>query len=117
MWEDETYQRRKIDYTKLNEALTKAQLAQLERDFLTALDYNVGVKAAVYTEWYFKLCDLAEKNHMRVRPLDSNEARTLEIRGAIVESQLRALNTRAHSGPTLGSSAPPPSPRSRAIVD
>ena len=31
--------------------LTKADLAQLERDFLQALDYNVGVKANVYTDW------------------------------------------------------------------
>jgi len=117
VWEDEIYHRRHIDFTQLNEALTKTQLAQLERDFLTALDYNVGVKAAVYTDWYFRLCTLAERNDLRVRPLDQNEARRLEIRGAIMESHLRSsVGTRAHSGPVSGAEATAPSPRSRAVV-
>eukprot|EP00325_Prymnesiales_sp_UTEX-LB-985_P003323 CAMPEP_0174701272 /NCGR_PEP_ID=MMETSP1094-20130205/5962_1 /TAXON_ID=156173 /ORGANISM="Chrysochromulina brevifilum, Strain UTEX LB 985" /LENGTH=546 /DNA_ID=CAMNT_0015898887 /DNA_START=51 /DNA_END=1691 /DNA_ORIENTATION=+ len=114
VWEDEVLHHRQVDFTRLNEALTKAQLAQLERDFLTALDFNVGVKAAVYTDWYFKLCTLAEKNDLRVRPLDQTEARRLEIRGAIFENQLRSINNRSHSGPMLG--AEPPTPRSRAVV-
>ena len=33
--------------------------------FLQLLDYNVCVSAAVYTEWYFKLCDLCERNSAR----------------------------------------------------
>ena len=99
----------------LFQTLTKPELAQLERDFLKALDYNVGVKATVYTDWYFKLCTLAERNHTRLRPLDANEANFLEIRGAIVEKKL--LSERSpRSDPTLSDSMPGPSPRSRIVL-
>ena len=55
VWEDEAYYHTCKDFTLLSETLTKPELAQLERDFLNALDYNVGVKAAVYTDWCARL--------------------------------------------------------------
>ena len=58
VWEDQRYLN--VDFTKLCPALTLQQLNQLEKQFLTLLDYNVGISAAVYTEWYFRLCDLCE---------------------------------------------------------
>jgi len=113
VWEDEAYYHTCKDFTLLSETLTKPELAQLERDFLNALDYNVGVKAAVYTDWYFKLCTLAEKNNSRLRPLGTNEAKLLEIRGSIVGRKLLSEHN-PNSDPTL--SDVQASPRSRVVI-
>ena len=116
VWDDAAYRYQRHDYTQLNSALTSSALAQLERDFLKALDYNVGVKAAIYTDWYFKVCTLAQKNQLRMHPLDVREANSLEIRGNLFEARLSAQCEKAHSGPMSGAKEETPSPRSRAII-
>ena len=52
----------------------------IHSDFLQLLDYNVGVKAAVYTDWYFRLGTMCERNSMRLRPLDGQEVRAPNVR-------------------------------------
>lgn len=96
VWEDKPHLN--VDFTRLCPALTLRQLNRLERDFLQLLDYNVGVKAAVYTEWYFRLGTLCERSSMRLRPLDGHEARALEISAGIYTSRLQA-EARPSSGP------------------
>ena len=77
VWEDRSHLN--VDFTLLCPTLNLKQLNALERNFLRLIDYNVGVKATVYTEWYFHLCALCERNSMRMRPLDGQEAKALEI--------------------------------------
>jgi hypothetical protein len=118
VWEDVAVKSSQIDLTQLHEGLTQKHLAKLERDFLQALDYNVGVRATVYTDWYFKLCSLADKSELRVRPLNPEEAKLLEIRGALFESHIRASNQRTRSGPIDGRDMRAgESPRSRLVID
>jgi len=96
VWEDKPHLN--VDFSRLCPALTLHQLNRLERDFLQLLDYNVGVKAAVYTDWYFRLGTLCERSSMRLRPLDGHEARALEISAGIYKSRLQA-EARPSSGP------------------
>ena len=82
----------------------------------------MSVKASVFTDWYFKLCTLAERKDIRLRPLEPSEAVSLEIRGALYESRLRAATERPHSGPELGgkshgSASAAGTPRSRAVIN
>ncbi|KOO28846.1 nterminal domain containing protein [Chrysochromulina tobinii] len=93
------------------------KMAQLERDFLQAIDYNVGIKAAVYTEWYFKICTFAERLSAPLRPLGKDVATLLEIRGAAFEEKILAERPQSQSDPTLSDSCKaPPAPRSRIVL-
>ena len=103
-------------HAPLEQNLTKHELAQLERDFLKALDYNVGVKAMVYTDWYFKVCTLAERNDRPLRPLACDEAHFLEIRGELIQKKLASELQSPHSDPMLQDGNPGPSPRSRVVI-
>lgn len=117
VWEDGRHYRAPKDYVLLNATVTKAQMAQLERDFLQAIDYNVGIKAAVYTEWYFKICTFAERLSAPLRPLGKDVATLLEIRGAAFEEKILAERPQSQSDPTLSDSCKaPPAPRSRIVL-
>ena len=96
VWEDKPHLL--VDFTPLCPALTLQQLNELERDFLRLLDYNVGVKASIYTEWYFRLSALCERSSIRLRPLDAEEARKLEIKASLYEGRLQR-GPRWHSAP------------------
>ena len=78
VWEDRAHLN--VDFTQLCPNLTIQQLNSIERNFLRLIDYNVGVKATIYTEWYFHLCALCEREDaVSMRPLDSRQAHALEI--------------------------------------
>ena len=109
MWEDKRYMN--VDFTSLCPALTLQQLNDIEVQFLQLLDYNVCVSAAVYTEWYFKLCDLCERNSVRLKPLDSAEAAHLEITSDMHSTRLRS-DFMTRSGTVLGRAGAP----TRAVV-
>ena len=102
VWEDKRYMN--VDFTVLCPALTLQQLNYIEVQFLQLLDYNVCVSAAVYTEWYFKLCDLCERNSVRLKPLDSTEAAHLEICSDMHATRLRS-DYMTRSGTVLGRGA------------
>ena len=110
VWEDQRYLN--IDWSKLCPLLTLQQLNQLEKQFLTLLDFNVGISAAVYTEWYFRLCDLCEKNQVRLRPMDSGEAQYLEIKASIYGNARKASISKSGPMPTDHT----PAPASRAVL-
>jgi len=104
VWEDKRYMN--VDFTGLCPALTLHQLNNIEIQFLQLLDYNVCVSAAVYTEWYFKLCDLCERNSVRLKPLDSAEAAHLEITSDMHSTRLRS-DFMTRSGTVLGRAGAP----------
>ena len=110
VWEDQRYLN--VDWSKLCPLLTLQQLNQLEKQFLTLLDFNVGISAAVYTEWYFRLCDLCEKNQVRLRPMDSGEAQYLEIKASIYGNARKASISKSGPMPTDHT----PAPASRAVL-
>ena len=121
VWED--HSALSVDYTRLHADLTVKQINTLERDFLRLIDYNVGVKSAVYANWYFRLGTLCERNQMRMRPLDGNEALALEIGSDQYASRIKAQGNRPNSGPlpsvegTPGDRTPAtPGSASRAVI-
>ena len=114
VWEDRSHMN--VDFTRLNVQLTLQQINQLERDFLRLIDFNVGVKAAVYTDWYFRLASLCERTSTRLRPVDGHEARALEISTNTYAEQMHKLeNTKPHSGP-LPEGNHDETPRSRLVL-
>lgn len=113
VWEDKRYMN--VDFTTLCPALTLQQLNHIEVQFLQLLDYNVCVSAAVYTEWYFKLCDLCERNSVRLKPLGASEAAYLEICSDLLSTRWHG-DMLAKSGPAVVG-AGLPTPRSRAVVN
>ena len=69
----------------------------------------------MYTNWYFRLGSLCERNSMRIRPLDSREASVLEIGSGRFANRIRAHVTRPQSGP-IESAVAQPSPRTRVVL-
>lgn len=71
---------------------------------------------------YFKVCMLAERSNVRLRPLGKDEATNLEIRGAIVQRALQHEYKSSHSDPSLSgveselAMAIGVSPRSRVVI-
>mmetsp|Transcript_56687 Transcript_56687/g.93738 ORF Transcript_56687/g.93738 Transcript_56687/m.93738 type:complete len:381 (+) Transcript_56687:219-1361(+) len=112
VWEDRRLMN--TDFTRLCPALTLQHLNQLEVGFLQLLDYNVTISAAVYTEWYFKVCELCENNHVRLRPLSQAEAFELEINSNLYVSKLQ--RRQSQSGPIAGTTSCDPASRGRAIL-
>jgi len=88
VWEDKRHMN--AGFVHICPDLTVPLLNQLEFDFLTQLDYHVGVRAAVYTDWYFKICSLCERSNYRMKPLDADEAARLELQALSYEENLRA---------------------------
>mmetsp|Transcript_20724 Transcript_20724/g.43737 ORF Transcript_20724/g.43737 Transcript_20724/m.43737 type:complete len:381 (+) Transcript_20724:280-1422(+) len=97
MWEDRPISR--IDFTPLSPSLKPHQLGLIEREFLRMLDYHFTISAGVYTEWYFKLCELCERNEVRMKPLSQAEASKLEIRSHNFSNQIKSNMQGAMSGP------------------
>jgi len=53
---------------------------QLEREFLSALDFKLVLKTSVYAEYYFALRSIAGLDCFPSRPLDKETAHHLEIK-------------------------------------
>jgi hypothetical protein len=113
VWEDERHMN--AGFIRLCPDLTLPRLNQLEFDFLSLLDYQVSVRAAVYTDWYFKVCSLIERSNVGRKPLDAEEATRLEVRTMIYEQKLRDKGPRSNSAPLPGDHDAQPT-RSRAIL-
>jgi len=60
--------------------LTVDDINQLEREFLSALDFKLVLKASVYAEYYFALRSIAGLESFPLRPLDKETAQHLEIK-------------------------------------
>jgi len=59
--------------------LTVDDLNQLEREFLSALDFKLVLKPSVYAEYYFALRSIAGSEGFPSRPLDKETAQKLDI--------------------------------------
>jgi len=100
MWEDQPVTN--VDFTSLDASLTSPQLHMIEREFLRMLDYHFTISAAIYTEWYFKLCELCERKSIRMRPLNHTEATQLEINTHLFTTKVQSTHNSSVSGPIEG---------------
>jgi len=62
-------------------------LNRLEREFLSALQFTVSLKASVYAKYYFDLRALSDvdDDHFPVKPLDFEGAKSLEAKSIGLE--------------------------------
>jgi len=63
--------------------LTVEDINRLEREFLSALDFKLVLKASVYAEYYFALRSIAGMENFPLKPLDKESALKLSINGSI----------------------------------
>jgi len=63
--------------------LTVEDINRLEREFLSALDFKLVLKASVYAEYYFALRSIAGTENFPLKPLDKVTAQKLAINGSI----------------------------------
>jgi len=53
---------------------------KLERWYMNAINYNVSIRSSLFVKYYFELRELMAKKgkHLKLKPLNSNEAKILE---------------------------------------
>jgi len=95
VWEDQAVWN--VDFLSVFPCVSVKDLGQLEKILLKLLQYNVSLKASVYTKYYFELRTLAEKDarNFPLEPLDKEAAKRLESRSQQTEESYRAENTKS----------------------
>ncbi len=92
VWEEEAVWNE--DFLSLFPAIGVKRFATLELHMLTAMKFEVCVKASQYTEAYFELTALStEKRDWKKKPLTKDEARELEIRTLNLETKTKASSS------------------------
>jgi hypothetical protein len=80
VWEDQAVWN--SDFLRAFPLLSIKDLNQMERGFLTKLQFNVTLKASVYAKYYFELRSLSERDEKNfpLRPLNAAGQQRLEMR-------------------------------------
>jgi len=88
VWEDQAVWN--SDFLRAFPHLNVKDLNELERAYLTKLQFCLTLKASVYAKYYFELRALSEKDeeHFPMRPLDEKDQHRLEMRSIGLERQL-----------------------------
>jgi len=89
VWEDQAVWN--VDFLSIFPMVTVQDLAQLEKVILNLLQFNVSLKANLYTKYYFELRALAENDSMpfTLEPLSKESAERLETRSEETEQSVR----------------------------
>jgi len=80
-----------VDYQKVFPLVRTSDLAMLEKEYLTVLQFTVTLKASVYAKYYYELRSLSEKgpDHFPVKPLDESGLKKLEERSRGLDKKNR----------------------------
>eukprot|EP01102_Stenamoeba_stenopodia_P007505 TRINITY_DN2098_c0_g1_i1.p1 TRINITY_DN2098_c0_g1~~TRINITY_DN2098_c0_g1_i1.p1 ORF type:complete len:868 (-),score=205.54 TRINITY_DN2098_c0_g1_i1:137-2740(-) len=84
-----------VDFLSIFPNLSVKDLNTMEKQFLMYLQYNVSLKASLYTKYFFELQDLAESpREFPVKPMDKALLDSLEKRSAKTEDDARKLKSK-----------------------
>jgi hypothetical protein len=80
-----------VDYQKVFPLVQTSDLALLEKEYLTVLQFTVTLKASVYAKYYYELRSLSEKDasHFPLKPLDEFGLKKLEERSRGLDKKAR----------------------------
>jgi len=98
VWEDMAVWN--VDFLNVFPKLKTEDLAKLEREYLTSLQFTVTLKSSVYAKYYFALRSVAEKSdkNFPLQPLTVQGAEKLEAKSSGIEKTVRKNNfQRSHS--------------------
>jgi len=78
------------DFIELFPYLSVRDLAELEKELLHFVQYNVTLKASEYAQYFFELHALTPSEHQfPLKPLNKSQAARLEDRSAKAEADVR----------------------------
>jgi len=99
-----------VDFLVVFPCLSAKDLGALEKVLLKLLQFNVTLKASLYTKYYFELRSLAEKDQRTfpLEPLDKDAASKLESRSQAKEESVRTKVSRSKSLNTFDFTKSPP---------
>jgi hypothetical protein len=80
-----------VDYQKVFPMLSTHNLAELEKEYLTVLQFTVTLKASVYAKYYYELRALSQKDpaHFPMKCLDESGLKKLEDRSRGLDKKRR----------------------------
>ena len=100
VWEDQAVWN--VDFLSVFPNVSVTDLNALERKFLQALSYNVGMKASEYAKYYFDLRELSgEGKFESVKPLTQEQADKLENNSLGLEQTNKSKLKRTQSAESL----------------
>jgi hypothetical protein len=69
-----------VNFLRLFNYMTIDDLAHIEREYLSSLQYTVSLKPSIYAKYYFALCSIAEMNETNfpLKPLSREDEERLE---------------------------------------
>jgi hypothetical protein len=69
-----------VNFLRLFNYMTIDDLASIEREYLSSLQYIVSLKPSIYAKYYFALCSIAEMNETNfpLKPLSREDEERLE---------------------------------------
>ncbi|GAM20073.1 hypothetical protein SAMD00019534_032480 [Acytostelium subglobosum LB1] len=113
VWEDQSVWN--VDFLPVFDNLTAADLNNLERQFLSLIQYNVSLTASIYAKYYFELRTFSklDSSHFPLNPLDKLGARRLEDHSLASENRVKKFK-RSASVDQINSSEPH---TSRAVLN
>eukprot|EP01133_Synstelium_polycarpum_P010923 gene10923-12730_t len=95
VWEDQSVWN--VDFLPVFDNLTATDLNNLERQFLSLIQYNVSLTASVYAKYYFELRTFSklDSNHFPLKPLDKSGAKRLEDHSQASEYRVKTFKRSA----------------------
>ena len=99
VWDDESYEN--IHFAKVFTRYPLRDINNMERMFLTLVDYDVGIKKSAYAKYYFILRTYAGKStrSFPLKALDVDTVRRLQSQAYKAEEEFKIL----HSGKEFSS--------------
>ncbi|EFA80887.1 cyclin domain-containing protein, partial [Heterostelium album PN500] len=112
VWEDQSVWN--VDFLPVFDNLTAADLNNLERQFLSLIQYNVSLTASTYAKYYFELRTFSklDSTHFPLKPLDKIGAKRLEDHSQASEYRVKTFK-RSASVDQIN----PPEPHTRAVLN
>ena len=92
MWDDDSLEN--VHFHKVFPQISLREINELERIFLTLIDYKVYANGAEYAKYYFILCSYAKNPNKEfpLQPLSIKDAKKLQKTSEQKESTLTKTN-------------------------
>eukprot|EP01100_Stratorugosa_tubuloviscum_P004704 TRINITY_DN2189_c0_g1_i2.p1 TRINITY_DN2189_c0_g1~~TRINITY_DN2189_c0_g1_i2.p1 ORF type:complete len:857 (+),score=356.85 TRINITY_DN2189_c0_g1_i2:34-2571(+) len=104
-----------VDFIDIFPGVSIRDLNRMEKQFLMFLQYNVSLKASLYTKYYFELKNLSEVDEFPLKPMNMASLQAIEDRSFVVEGRVRTREKEKKDRRRLSSSFDS-LPQTRAVL-
>jgi len=95
VWDDDSFEN--VNFAQVFQEFSLDEINNLERTFLSLIDYDVVVKGSEYARYYFILRTYSEKHRAAfpLKPLDRDMVKNLQTKAEAADKRLREMQAKA----------------------